>query len=604
VVRFGPDGRVIAADRRDTKVRFWELAMSEVYRTIVRDPILGKAQYGIPAFSPRHRLLVTCLADGLGFWDSHTGTQVHFLSLYDPYSIVFEDSGAFLTGGPGGPFRWPVHSDPATSGLLRIGPPERIPVTVVPGRDMACSRDGSVVAAAQPRGALIWRRHHAGELLRVEHYDARRIGVSPDGRWIATGSHWGTGAKVWDAHSGVLVADLVPTQTTVGVRFSPDGKWLATTGASCHIWSVGSWQESPSPGAGMTAAFSPDGRMLALETGQNIVRLIDPATAREYASLEDPNQDRTSWMCFSPDGAQLAVIGEGKSIHLWDLRTLRTELAARRLHWDLPPYPTAEDAASNESIRVIVDSGVEGISGTPKSLRRAIAQASALLMLCPFHAESYFRRALARAELDDWPQARADCDRALALDPNLTPAYYLRGWACGHLGDDRQALNDFAAAGRHEPHRPPGLTELQSVLEAGARDPMQDNNRAWGYLTGSTAQQMPGLAVLLAERAALLAPDNATCWNTLGLALYRLGKYPSAIDKLRHSLEVSHRTAAAYDLFFLSMCHAKLGEPDKARTCYDEANAWWKAQKRLPGDWVAELTAFRAEAVEMLGMHP
>jgi tetratricopeptide (TPR) repeat protein len=121
---------------------------------------------------------------------------------------------------------------------------------------------------------------------------------------------------------------------------------------------VDSWQEGPSPGATNGAvAFSADGTLLAVETGQGVVRLVNPDTGREYARLEDPNQDRAWHVSFSPDGTQLVVNGDAQSLHVWDLRAIRAELAQRGLDWDPKAHPPADDPKDAPSLRVVVDLG-------------------------------------------------------------------------------------------------------------------------------------------------------------------------------------------------------------------------------------------------------
>jgi hypothetical protein len=215
-----------------------------------------------------------------------------------------------------------------------------------------------VIASAQPWGGLVWHSDRPGNLIRLEeHRDTRSVAVSPDRRLVATASWNGTGVKVWEARTGQLVKDLLPQEGHMLAGFSPDGKWLVTSEeGGLRLWAVPSLHERPRIG-GRAFAFSPDSHILAVEAGQGAVRLIAPATGREYARLEDPNQDRAAWLAFSPDGAQLVVNGEGQELHLWDLRAIRAELAARNLDWGLPPYGPLDDSENTPPPEVAVDLG-------------------------------------------------------------------------------------------------------------------------------------------------------------------------------------------------------------------------------------------------------
>jgi WD40 repeat protein len=154
---------------------------------------------------------------------------------------------------------------------------------------------------------------------------------------------------------------LLSDEGRVRVRFSPDGHWLAARGNGLQLWAVGSWQEGPFLGGIPDAAFafSPVENVLAMETGHGTLRLVNPETGREYARLEEPDQVRSAWICFSPDGAQLLTAGAGSGawIRVWDLRAIRRQLAAMGLDWDLPPYPLATASNAASPLRVIVDRG-------------------------------------------------------------------------------------------------------------------------------------------------------------------------------------------------------------------------------------------------------
>src|SRR5262249_21931197 len=112
-------------------------------------------------------------------------------------------------------------------------------------------------------------------------------------------------------------------------------------------------------------------------------------------------------------------------------------------------------------------------------------------------------------------------------------------------------------------------------------------------------------ALPLAEKAVALSPERWMHVNTLGVVYYRLGRHEPAMEMLERSLRASKGETAAFDLFFLPMCHARRGKDLKPQHCYHQARKWVKErQGKLPAQWAAELKAFRSEAEAELAKQP
>jgi WD40 repeat protein len=125
--------------------------------------------------------------------------------------------------------RWPVWLD-AKHRDYRIGPPTSLPFPVK-AKGISEDRQGRIVAAAYRDYALVSMPERVVRVKPLD--DCRTIAVSPDGKWLATGSHT-RGAQVWRLDGLARVADL-PIDDRTPVVFSPDGKWLMTNLSPCKL---------------------------------------------------------------------------------------------------------------------------------------------------------------------------------------------------------------------------------------------------------------------------------------------------------------------------------------------------------------------------------
>jgi len=173
-----------------------------------------------------------------------------------------------------------------------------------------------------------------------------------------------------------------------------------------------------------------------------------------------------------------------------------------------------------------------------------VARLSRLILQCPTDAYNFSSRSVRWAQVGEYDRALADFDEAIRLDP-----------------DDRSAMSRLA------------------------------NYLAWGLATTTQEQPLdPKRAVELAETAVKLDPGNGACLNTLGVAHYRAGDFPSAISALEQSMELANG-GSAYDWFFLAMAQWQLGDKEHAREWYGKAVTW--TEQNAPNE---DLLRFRQEA--------
>jgi hypothetical protein len=460
--RFDPDDREL--------VPGWQVAAGRECRTFH-----GRTFLRWVAICPRGpfggRLMASASDDGVRLWDlaatREGDKELAALPVGSCGRVHFDPNGeSLITDGKVGLQRWPVVPDPQTGGP-QIGPPQalglsdRAPLLFL-GYDpeSALSDDGRTIAHSPQVGqVLLFELANPRRKLLIESPRLRLTAFSPDSRWLAAGNWGGRGVRVWDARTGRLEHEFDlggPEERAAWPAFSPDGKWLLTgTAAEYRFWEVGSWNKRhglPRENAGQLPGwivFSPDGQMLAVRHSMTEVRLVDPATGRDFARLPAAGTP----YCFSPDGSQLVTdAGRDGAFQVWDLREIRRQLKEMGLDWDRPSYPPPSDSARPLRVRVLA-------AEPPLPSKEADARA-------------YLERGLLFVQLRRYPGATADFIRASTLDPERPPweevvsgysqaiernpqdaeAYFVRGQVRRQfLGKWAEAIQDWAEAVRLQP---------------------------------------------------------------------------------------------------------------------------------------------------------
>jgi WD40 repeat protein/Tfp pilus assembly protein PilF len=591
----------------------WEVALGWECRKLSASLEVGKGPWSVE-FSSDGRLLASGHEDGVRFWDLSCWKEVGQLSLpptpHTLTAIFHPDGRNLITAARNGLYCWEVL--PHRQGdeeVLQIGPPRLLGDTARSEIWRASlSANGTIVALADRsrHQAIVLDMESKPNkiLLRYSHPNIANIAISPDGRWVAS-APWGDASgtvRVYEIPNQTHVKDFLEPNTSNSVRFSPDSQWLVIGN---RLWQTGSWKAGPliegrqNGALPVPLAFSPDGKILASAAGgpsSQPVRLVEPSSGREFATLSVPNPEWILWLCFSPDGSQLAAACSGHGIRVWDLRLIRQQLADIGLDWDLPPYPPMKSPSPAKplQVKVVLGNLAKLQPGhdplPPASLKDQLALYSLAIAVAPLplHPEPYHQRGHVYERLGQSRQAMEDFSAALLRQPadpkQQAHLHAVRARNHRHLGNYEQSIADF-----------------EEALKFDSEQSGTCNDLAWLYVTGPENLRNPTRALTLAKKANALRPKHWYFLNTLGVTYYRLGKYSEAVENLESSLRDSQAQAGAFDLFFLSMCHARLGDSAKATDCYDRAVKWvGEHQGQLSSEWAEELRNFRAEADAVL----
>jgi WD40 repeat protein len=382
-----PDGHLISSggageDGEYVSTKAWELRTGRELKTL---PVLFQAfsQDGRWGASLEYRQ-----GTQINLWDIAAGRRVRTIAMpgTETSRVMFTPDGTrILAASQNGS---DVKSfETATGKELRS-----LPISAGAGV-LALSSDGRWLAAASGSSVAIWDLAAGREIETLAgQLAAQDLAFSPDGKQLITGE---AELGVWDIASGRLIRTVRGATQSLGL--SPDGRWLATNPkGNLEFWDTRTWMRvTPSPrigqfvwwmgfsnpaaqppsgdfsgvglrwwqvgagpdarsfwGATFPAALSPDGKILTTAAlrqpsvsnyDRPNVSIWDAATGRLLKTFA-AHEVGVSSVAFSPDGKWLATAGQDSridptnlgasfasmkhSIKLWETGTwqLRTSL--------------------------------------------------------------------------------------------------------------------------------------------------------------------------------------------------------------------------------------------------------------------------------------
>jgi WD40 repeat protein/tRNA A-37 threonylcarbamoyl transferase component Bud32 len=587
---FSPDGRRLAAAAGNSMVKVWDLRTG-------REPVILRGHTdsvsGV-AFSPDGWRLASGGSEGaIKIWDATAPADALTLGgrLTTIKDVAFSPDGRRLA----------VASTNATVRILDTT--TALEVVALYGHASAVSSvvyspDGRLIASAgEDRTVRVWDASSGAELfcLRGEIAPVQGLAFSPDGRRLATGSGgWERRGqplagqlKVWDVsrREAILMlpgpGDAVAGGSFAGVAFSPDGERLAAgLGQIVGIWDVATGKQlltlTGHDGPVTRVAYSPDGRRLASASRDRSVRVWDATTGDPLLTLSG-HASAVSGLAYSPDGRRLVSIGGGNTrggervddgVKIWDALVGQEILTLHGAPGQAPCLTFATDgrrlAAGGDAEVTIWEEAplarelheqrqashlvrfLFGRSLTPEVIRAAIQDDKTI-------SDALRERALPLVEPFRQSQVRQKAEeqvRLLLNKPLLRPEVRARLRADPALS---------------EPVRQEALALADRVVESPRA--FDQASRAVASRPGADAAAYQ-LALQQAEVACRLMPFDGMYSTTLGMAQYRLAKYPDALTTLTRADELNRTAGGApvpANLALLAMTRFKLGERDQAR---------------------------------------
>jgi WD40 repeat protein len=335
---FSPDGKHLGYVPNYELACVWDLRTGKEVIRVTKD---WRAGHSLCHFTPDGKEFAVVDQNRVAFWDLASAKETRSIPI-EHASLLSPDATTYL--------RVPGEKS-LVLGDARTGK-EKARWDVATSQDgvrngLAFSPDGKTLAVVHQNKEIQIRTPPAPAVLRTiplpdtakfhhsgHNYWEYLVGFSPDGQTLHLATLSGTVHR-WDLATGKELPTLTKhLSRAVGYHPLPDGKTVLTTGGDGLIrrWDGKTGRELSKPPSyqGRTrAAYSPDGRFVAVGDAGGRLDLFDARTGKRLHALRDKGAAVNN-LAFAPDGRSLAAGLHSGEVRYWEVPSESEGKARRR----------------------------------------------------------------------------------------------------------------------------------------------------------------------------------------------------------------------------------------------------------------------------------
>jgi tetratricopeptide (TPR) repeat protein len=261
----------------------------------------------------------------------------------------------------------------------------------------------------------------------------------------------------------------------------------------------------------------------------------------------------------------------------------------------------------NQWLRAQSYRGLSLIERKHGRLETALAYSAKAIQASPNDAQLRFQRVMHQFELSGKEDAVKEAHTFLERTSESTSAFthQFRARVYAILGDFRGVNQAIATCLRLEAN--PGLRSAHQRIVSPDLIAVGEFDAALQMYLEGVGESVPqeihryesSSALILAQDAFGIFPQNENCRSFLGQVQYRHGQLEATVATLKPTDDESEPANMPQNAFYLATSHWRLGNKEQARKYYEQAAAWM--DKNVPDQ--VRFETLRKEAEARLGVN-